>query len=194
MKKFIAILAFIPTFAFGATLNLLPGDTMQETVVATCATCPPPPPPITIVVSPPGNAHAAMHPSEAKLKGFAYCQECHSLTGKTPAKSAGKFICSQAKFCGQPTNTPGGKTCTVGVPALDPTTGAPLVDKVSGKAIVGGGYIGMYAVGQTPQCADCHNMARNAGQAEWKSSQIHEGCLTCHVRVGSGDVKSGVQK
>ena len=199
MKKLFALFCFIAAPAFAASTAfdplaalIAPGDEVSFSGTITCATCPPPPPPTILAL--PGNAHAGMHPSEAKAKGYAYCQTCHTPGGTTPALSVGKFICSQAQFCQQPAGIPGGKGCAVGVVAVNPLTGAAMTDPVSTKPIIGGGFLGVYAAGQQVRCSDCHNMSRNAGQPEYQQNRIHEGCLDCHVGVGREGLKPGVPR
>ena len=180
-------------------INLNPGET--SVFSATCVSCPPPPPPVTIevpkpyVVPMPGNSHAVIHSSNAKLQGYAKCQECHSMTSATPAKvsASGVFVCSQYNFC--TSGTTGGKSnCLSGVTFTHPVTGAPIVDPISKLPIVTGTGIGGYAPNtMTPQCRDCHYPHKTPGMAESQTSMIHEGCLDCHVAVGNSNRKPGIR-
>ena len=202
MNRPILFTALMLATAPALALNLLPGSAEE----VTCQACPPPPPPgvvevpvevIKEVPAPPVplNAHAEIHPAEAKLMGYDYCSTCHTIGGGTTgnAKSVGKGICSQAQFCGQPTNVPGGKSCATGIVVPNAAGTGPLFDPVSKKSLSTGGYTAYYSPGQEVRCSDCHNMKVQVGNRGWSSSsQIHEGCKDCHTKAGSSSLKPGV--
>lgn len=127
----------------------------------------------------PGNPHAVVHSQLASQDGGVSCRQCHGVPGE--AVTAGQtMLCSQYPF-----RYPG----TV---MIDPNTGIALVDPVSGSMIVTGDHIGGYDPGMEVACRDCH-YPHQRGVREPKDRDIHAGCLDCHRRVGSDDLRRGVR-
>lgn len=66
--------------------------------------------------------------------------------------------------------------------------GNPVVDPVSNEPIVSGGGTAVLYAGDQVTCHMCHYPHKTA---DFKAEDdfIHAGCLDCHARVGSDDLK-----
>jgi len=128
------------------------------------------------LVSNPVNPHAIRHSTDAKVKGYAYCADCHRAGGEAVVGANGNAqtgICSQYNFA------------YPGIYAYNVMTGNVMTDPVSGSEIVSGGQIAVYDSGITVRCKDCHYP--HSTNAKVEDFMIHTGCLDCHEREGSSD-------
>lgn len=191
MKKVVLTLfLLLPMIALAATEYLLPGESVEVPTIFACAPgeecpiceeCPEPTecPPGGDCVTSPGNGHAVLHSTNAKWNAGAECRQCHQPGGEAVTKGF-VTLCSQYNFCTQR----GDKDCMQGIQMLN-SDGTPLIDPVSGAGVFSGGSVAGYTAGMEVACSDCH-YPHNSG-VKVEDFMVHEGCLDCHKRVGSGD-------
>lgn len=126
----------------------------------------------TVFLPSPGNSHAVIHGKRVKAEGRSVCTGCHN--GTSAIVKSDKFICSQYDFFKDGRKVSDGK-------------GGYVKDPVSGQEIVSGGGIAVLLTGEPITCKMCHYPHKTAGfKAE--DYLVHEGCLDCHTKVGSGDI------
>ncbi len=134
--------------------------------------CPDPEPPVVEFLPSPGNAHGVNHGNRVKREGITACTPCHN--GKDAVVVSDRFICSQYDF------QPVGRKVSDG-------NGGFVKDPMSGNEITSGTGIAVLLKGDIIKCKTCHYPHATPGfKAE--DYLVHQGCLECHVRVGSGDL------
>ena len=123
----------------------------------------------------PGNAHAVNHGNRVKREGVQACVGCHN--GENAVVAFDKFICSQYDFGDKGLKVPDNQ-------------GGFVKDPMSGDEIVSGDGIAVLLKGIQITCKMCHFPHDTPGfKAE--DYLVHQGCLECHAKVGSGDLKEG---
>jgi hypothetical protein len=170
MRYILMMMLFVGSVYGADPLMLSPAESVTVHCAAGAQDCPKPYP---------GNRHAVVHPSLAAQDGGASCRECHGQPGEAVTQ-AQTMLCSQYDF-----RYPG-------IVMLDPNNGNALTDPVSGTVIVSGGGIAGYDPGMDVACRDCHYP--HASRTKVEDRDIHEGCLDCHRRVGSDDVRRGIDR
>jgi len=146
-----------------------------------CPECPDPvcpecPDTVTKFLPSPGNAHGVNHGERVKREGVGVCRDCHN--GKDSVVAFDKFICAQYDFVFNGRKVADGN-------------GGFVKDPMSGDEIVSGGGIAVLLKGDIITCKMCHYPHATPGFRK-ETYLIHQGCLDCHVTVGSGEVKDGV--
>jgi len=121
----------------------------------------------------PGNPHAAIHSQLASENGPGQCLECHRSGGEAVTQGQ-TMLCSQYPF-----RYPG-------IVAINPNTGNPLEDPVTGGMLISGGHIGVYDPGMAVVCRDCH-YPHQSGGGKVEDSDRHAGCVDCHRNGGFGE-------
>jgi hypothetical protein len=190
------LLALLPIVAFAdsGTIAITEGGGIALSCDKTCPTgepvvcptsepsvCPPVPTLAPIILPSPGNLHGSTHVTRTKDLGLANCKTCHTAGGSAVV-SSDRTICSRFSFL------PAGRVL------MDPITGQPARDPLSGYQVVSGGSIAVLQKGETVFCSTCHTIHNDKTQRP-TASMITEGCAAeCHVAVGNSKLQPGVHE